>query len=149
MKISTKGRYALEAMTDLVLHAGDDIENIRSIAGRRNLSENYLEQIFLSLRKAKLVESIRGPQGGYKIAKRSKDITASDILHAVEGRMAPVQCLEEDCKEKCQFLGQCSTQRVWAVLFQEMENVLSNVSLEQLVEAVRLEEKNVVLDFII
>ncbi len=147
VKISTKGRYALEAMTDLVLHAGDNVENIRSIAGRRHLSENYLEQIFLSLRKAKLVESIRGPQGGYKIAKLPSDVTASDILHAVEGQMVPVECLEENCKEKCIFLGQCATQKVWAVLFKEMETVLSGVTLRQLVDAVREEENNIILDY--
>ena len=87
MKISTKGRYALEAVTDLVLHAGDQYGSIRGIAQRRGLSDNYLEQLFLQLRRAGLVESVRGPQGGYRLARDPSAVSAGDVLRAAEGSL--------------------------------------------------------------
>lgn len=146
LKISTKGRYALEALTDLALNASDGLENIRNIAARRAISENYLEQIFLSLRKNGIVESIRGPQGGYKLAKAASQITASEILHAVEGQMAPVYCLEEH-GEACEKEGFCAAQKVWGKLMNEMEFVLKGVTLAQLVQKTREAQTKNGLDF--
>ena len=150
MKISTKGRYALEAVTDLVLHAGAQYESIRNIAERRGLSENYLEQIFLLLRKSGIVESVRGPQGGYRIAMAPELISAGSILHAVEGQMAPVQCLATDeNKEACDREDRCVTRRVWNRMMLEMNAILDEVTIGKLVEAVRKDEQTPVLDFCI
>ena len=148
MKISTKGRYALEAITDLAIHAGMQYESIRSIAGRRRMSDNYLEQIFLLLRKAGLVESVRGPQGGYRIAREPADITAGDVLHAVEGRMAPVHCLDRTPgEEPCKNEDQCVTRKIWRRMMLEMDAVLDQVTLSDLAEAVKRDEALPALDF--
>ena len=74
MKISTKGIYAIEAMTDLAIHSGENMESIKNIATRRQLSEKYLEQIVAALRKRKLILSTRGVNGGYKLAKNAESI---------------------------------------------------------------------------
>jgi Rrf2 family cysteine metabolism transcriptional repressor len=148
MKISTKGRYALEAVTDLAIHAGMNYESIRSIAERRRLSDNYLEQIFLLLRKAGVVESIRGPQGGYRIVREPSLITAGDVLHAVEGRMAPVLCLDDGATEKpCGKEGRCVTRKVWCKMMLAMDAVLGQVTIADLAEAVRQEDAFPALDF--
>jgi Rrf2 family protein len=150
MKISTKGRYALEAVTDLVIHAGTNYESIRSIADRRKLSDNYLEQIFLLLGKAGIVESVRGPQGGYRISRESASITAGDILHAVEGRMAPVHCLDNIPDDApCGFENRCVTRKLWHSMMMEMDAVLGNVTIADLADAVKSEDAFPALDFII
>jgi Rrf2 family protein len=89
-----KRRYALEAVADLALHAREGTVSIRAISGRRGISDNYLEQIFLQLRKAGLLHSVRGPQGGYRLAVDPTTLTAWDIVSIVEERMSPVQCPE-------------------------------------------------------
>ena len=148
MKISTKGRYALEAITDLANHAGMNYESIRSIAERRGLSDNYLEQIFLLLRKAGVVESVRGPQGGYRITREPSLITAGDVLHAVEGRMAPVLCLDDEAAEKpCGKENRCVTRKVWCKMMLAMDAVLGQVTIADLAEAVRREDAFPALDF--
>ena len=150
MKISTKGRYALEAVTDLTLHAGMQFESIRGIAERRSLSENYLEQIFILLRHAGIVESVRGPQGGYRITRDPDLITAGDVLHAVEGQMAPVLCLASDDESGlCEREARCVTRKVWQTMMREMDLVLNQVTIGKLAEAVRTEQLIPVSDYII
>ena len=85
MKISTKGQYSLKAMVDLALNGADALQTISQIAERTQISETYLEQLLPRLRNAGLVESIRGAQGGYRLAKPLQDITAGEILRAGEG----------------------------------------------------------------
>ena len=84
MKISTKGRYALRMMIDLAQQNSDEYIALKDISGRQNLSVKYLEQITSTLAKAGLVLSIRGPQGGYKLARRPSEYTIGDILRATE-----------------------------------------------------------------
>jgi len=96
MKVSTKGRYGLLAMIDIAAHQAQGSVSLRSVAERNNLSENYLEQLLPALRKAGLVKSIRGAQGGYVLAKPSDSITMGDILRTLEGPLSPVDCLASD-----------------------------------------------------
>ncbi len=140
MKISTKGRYALEAVTDLALHAGDQYGSIRGIAQRRGLSDNYLEQLFLQLRRAGLVESVRGPQGGYRLARDAAQVTAGDVLRAAEGSLSPVECLTPAEGEHCAREAQCVTRGIWQRLASEMDEVLDRISIAVLVGAVRDEQ---------
>ncbi len=150
MKISTKGRYALEAITDLMLHAGTAYSSIRGIAERRHLSDNYLEQIFLLLRKAGLVESIRGPQGGYRLARDPSSMTAGEVIRAVESQMTPVGCLStEGGDHTCVRESECVTRRVWSRMMHEMNQVLDRVTLDDLAKAVQCEQKAPSLDFCI
>ena len=95
MKISTKGRYAVRVMLDLALDNTGEYIKVKDIAARQGISEKYLEQIIAVLNRAGYVTSVRGAQGGYRLAKRAGDYTVGMILRLTEGSMAPVACLEE------------------------------------------------------
>lgn len=135
MKISTKGRYALEAILDLAIYATSEYESVRNIAQRRNISENYLEQIFAGLRKKGIVQSIRGKQGGYRLARHTKDITAGEVIRALEGSLAPVACVSEDkCMQKCDRDDLCVTNILWQKMMNEINMAVDSVTIEDLVE---------------
>lgn len=139
MKMSTKGRYALEAVTDLAIHAGEGTESIRAISARRGLSDNYLEQIFLQLRKAGLLQSVRGPQGGYRLAKDPSEMTAWDIVSVVEERMSPVQCPAPGEQGECGRGDHCASRIIWDGMFKELERTLRQVTVASLLAAVEHE----------
>ena len=108
MKLSTKGRYGLRALIDLAQYSGEAPVSITSISSRQDISERYLEQLMAMLKKAGIVSSVRGAGGGYILAKDMKDISAGDILRALEGSLEPVDCpgLEPDggmqsCRQLC------------------------------------------------
>jgi Rrf2 family transcriptional regulator, iron-sulfur cluster assembly transcription factor len=84
MKLSTKGRYAMVALADLALAKGDDLVSLAAISKRQDISLPYLEQLFVKLRRAGLVEAVRGPGGGYKLARSPNDIRISEVMEAVE-----------------------------------------------------------------
>ena len=88
MKVSTRGRYGLRALVDLAVNAGEDPVSLVQVATRQNISLNYLEQVFGTLRKAGIVISIKGAGGGYKLAKLATEITVKDVLEALEGEFA-------------------------------------------------------------
>lgn len=90
MKVSTKGRYGLRAMIDLALYSKNDLVPLASIAERQDISKSYLEQVFSALRKAGLVKSIKGAQGGYVLSSEAEDITVGMILRALEGDLSVV-----------------------------------------------------------
>ncbi|CUH92188.1 RrF2 family transcriptional regulator [Herbinix luporum] len=95
MKVSTKGRYGLRAMIDLALYSKNELVPLISIAQRQDISKSYLEQVFSALRKAGLVKSIKGAQGGYELAKDAKEITVGMILRALEGDLSVVPMEDE------------------------------------------------------
>jgi len=133
MKISTKGRYAVRVMLDLALnHTGQYIK-VKDIAGRQGISEKYLEQIIAVLNRAGYVKSVRGAQGGYRIARDPKEYTVGMILRLTEGSMAPVACLEEDAPE-CERCDTCETLEVWKQLYEAVNRVIDNVTIADLVE---------------
>lgn len=133
MKISTKGRYALRLMLDLALHDNDAPVRIKDIALRQNISDKYLEQIISSLNKAGYVKSIRGPQGGYKLAKDTSFYTVGMILRLTEGSLAPVACLEDE-ENLCERQQYCATLRLWQRLDEAIKGVVDTVTLADLVE---------------
>lgn len=95
MKVSTKGRYGLRAMIDLALYSKNELVPLISIAQRQDISKSYLERVFSALRKAGLVKSIKGAQGGYELAKDAKEITVGMILRALEGDLSVVPMEDE------------------------------------------------------
>ena len=111
MKISTKGRYALRLMLDLAMNSGGELVRIRTIAARQEISEKYLEQIISTLNHAGFVKSVRGAQGGYRLAKEPKDYTVGMILRLTEGSLAPVACLDDEVNQ-CSRVEQCATLEV-------------------------------------
>ncbi len=132
MKISTKGRYALRLMLDLALHNTGEYITIKSISARQEISDKYLEQIISQLSRAGFVKSIRGAQGGYRLAKAPEEYTVGMILRLIEGSLAPVACLENNQME-CHRSSQCATLDVWIKLNEAIESVVDNITLADLV----------------
>lgn len=133
MKISTKGRYAVRVMLDLALNNTGECIKVKEIASRQGISEKYLEQIIAILNKAGYVKSVRGAQGGYRIAKEPKDYTVGMILRLTEGSLAPVVCLEEDT-DACERCDTCETLEVWRKLYDAVNEVVDGVTIADLVE---------------
>ncbi len=132
MKISTKGRYGLRLMFDLALHYGKGMIPLKEVAKRQDISDKYLEQIIMQLNRAGLVRSVRGSQGGYSLKEEPKNITVGQILRAVEGTLAPVECL--DTPESCQNSQSCVTIGVWRRVREAVENVVDNTTLQDLID---------------
>ena len=141
MKISTKGRYAVRVMLDLALHNTGECIKVKDIAGRQGISEKYLEQIIAVLNRAGYVNSVRGAQGGYRIAKDPSEYTVGMILRLTEGSMAPVACLDEGAPE-CDRCDTCETLEVWKELYAAINNVIDNVTIADLVERSRQRAEN-------
>lgn len=133
MKISTKGRYALRLMLDLALNDTGETIRIKDIAARQEISEKYLEQIIAVLNKAGYVKSVRGPQGGYRLARKPKDYTVGMILRLTEGSLAPVSCLDDDPNE-CSRQEDCVTIYIWEKLYAAINSVVDKYTLADLVE---------------
>jgi Rrf2 family protein len=107
---------------------------LKSIAERQGISENYLEQLFASLKKHKLVKSIRGSQGGYTLGDTPDKISVGDILRALEGSLAPVDCVAEDGHSSCSRYDCCVTRGIWQKIRDSINEVVDSTSLQQLVE---------------
>lgn len=139
MKISTKGRYAVRVMLDLAMNNTGECIKVKEIASRQSLSEKYLEQIIAILNKAGYVKSVRGAQGGYRLAKDPKEYTVGMILRLTEGSLAPVACLDAGECERCDT---CETLEVWNELYQAVNQVVDNVTIADLVEKRRRRMEN-------
>ncbi|MGN0404118.1 MAG: RrF2 family transcriptional regulator [Bariatricus sp.] len=136
MRISTKGIYALEIVADLAMHSTEDSwESLKNIANRRNLSEKYLERIMKGLKDKGIVVSIRGAYGGYCLAKKAEEITAYDVLSAVEDDMMPVSCPGEE-REGDRNEGACPVQEVWQQLWERIQKTTEKVTLQDIVDEV-------------
>ena len=129
MKISTKGHYGVQAMFDLAQHFGEGPISLKSVAERQDLSEHYLEQLIAVLRKAGLVKSMRGAQGGYILAKDPVDIKVGDIIRVLEGPIAPVECVNDEDPEQCMKAEFCITRNVWEKVRKSIEEVIDTISL--------------------
>ncbi len=112
MKISTKGRYALRLMVDLAEYNTGENISLKDIAARQDISFKYLEQIITMLNRAGLVRSVRGPQGGYRLAHRPEEYTVGEILRLTEGSLAPISCLDEK-ENNCPRKEECATIELW------------------------------------
>jgi len=133
MKISTKGRYAVRVMLDLALNDNGECIKVKEIASRQNLSEKYLEQIIAILNKAGYVKSVRGAQGGYRLAGSADEYTVGMILRLTEGSLAPVACLDAEAEE-CDRCDTCETLEVWNEVYRAVNNVVDNITIGDLVE---------------
>lgn len=132
VKLSTKGRYGLRAMLDIAVHSQDEVVSINSIAERQGISDNYLEQLIAKLKKADLVTSTRGAQGGYSLAKPMEEITVGDILRALEGDLSPVDCAHINGTDQCNEIDTCVTKIVWKRISDSINNVVDTITLKQL-----------------
>ena len=142
MRLTTKGRFAVTAMIDLALRHHSGPVTLAAISARQNISLSYLEQLFGKLRRHELVDSVRGPGGGYMLARHARDIAVSDIIFAVDEPLDATSC---GGKENCAVgrngrSGKCMTHDLWATLSRKMLEYLDSVSLQDLVDQQRLRE---------
>lgn len=135
VKLSARGHYGLMAMGYLAQKEKDGPIPLKSIAQAEQIPEQFLEQILFSARKAGLVAATRGPRGGYRLSRPSEQITAGEIVRALEGSIAPVECLETDANNDCcSKTDSCTTKFVWEKLRDTMESVLDNITLREIAE---------------
>lgn len=137
MKISTKGRYSVTALYELALRYGDGPVSLKSVAQSQGLSEKYLEQLMVPLRREGLVQSIRGAQGGYMLGKAPSEITIGAIITTVEGPIAVVDCLLADAEAEeqcCDKACACVTRGIWEKVCDSISGVLNSITLQTLLE---------------
>lgn len=134
MKISTKGRYGLRSMLDLAVNSSGDQVPLCSIAERQNISVNYLEQVFSTLRKAGLVKSIKGAQGGYVLADHPSNIKVGTILRCLEGDLLVVSEDLPDDTSSDYSMQKCIKINVWDKINESIEEVVDSLTLEDLAE---------------
>ena len=130
MRLTTKGRFAVTAMMDLALRGGSGPVTLAEISSRQGISLSYLEQLFGKLRRHELVNSVRGPGGGYRLAKPTSEIAVADIILAVDEPIDATQC---GGKENCKDDHKCLTHDLWANLNTHIFNYLRSVTLAELV----------------
>ena len=131
MKLSTKGKYGLYAMFYLAQHEGSGPQPLKAVA-EIGVPEDYLEQLLGNLRRAGLVTTVRGAQGGYQLAKAPEAITVGDIIDATEGPLSISECIsDEGC---CHRSGECRTRRVWEYLSNIINGLLQSISLRDMLE---------------
>lgn len=141
MKLSTKGRYGLRAMIDLAEYSETEPVSIGSISQRQGISERYLEQLMAKLKKAGLVDSIRGAGGGYKVHGDPGAISVGDILRALEGSLDAVTCAAFQEDESCEAKDICATKYVWQRINESIRTTVDSICLAQLVEESRKNKK--------
>jgi len=131
MRLTTKGRFAVTAMMDVAMHGGSGPVTLAAVSSRQRISLSYLEQLFGKLRRSGLVESVRGPGGGYNVAKPQESVSVADIILAVDEPIDATQCAG---KENCLDDRRCMTHDLWAALNDHIFTFLSGVTLAQLVK---------------
>lgn len=137
MKLSTRGRYGLRAMIDMAQNADQGPIATRTIAERQGISERYLEQLMVPLKRAGLVKSVRGSQGGYILGRKPEQITAGDIIRVLEGPIAPVECVSEVNPDSCERADYCVTRVLWTKVRNAIAEVLDAYSLADLAQESR------------
>lgn len=145
MRLTTKGRFAVTAMIDLAMRQGNGPVTLSGISQRQAISLSYLEQLFGKLRRHEIVESIRGPGGGYSLARPAAKVTVADIIIAVDEPLDATQCGgKENCHGAHTDGARCMTHELWTTLNEKMVDYLDSVSLQDLVDQQRQKEQNVV-----
>lgn len=135
MKLSTKGRYGTRALLDVALHQGDNPVQLKDIAERQQISLSYLEHLVAPLVAAEILKSVRGARGGVSLARPAEEISLIDVVRALEGSLAPVECVDDAAK--CPRAESCVTRDIWAETKRAMEAVLEATTLADLVRRQR------------
>lgn len=132
MRLSTKGRYALEALVILSLKNQDDKNvSLTEISAETSLSQRYLDQLFRELKSSGIVISKKGKNGGYQLNKPVEEITVGDILRSVEGSLAPVKCIDG---KPCDRVDSCITKCLWTDIYDEINSVVDTITLKSLAD---------------
>ena len=135
MKLTTKGRYGLRAVIDLAIYAKEEPVSLAEVAERQNISISYLEQLIAKLKKVGIVQSTRGAQGGYSLAKEPECISVGDILRALEGNLSPVDCsaVAGEGETECASSDFCVTKYVWKRISDSINDTVNGIFLSELV----------------
>lgn len=140
MKLSTKGRYGLRAVVELAL-CDEQTVSLNQIAQRQAISLRYLEQLMAKLKKAGIIKSIRGAQGGYFLAKSPEKISVGDILRALEGNLNPVDCAEVGGETPCDGADLCVTKYVWKRISDSINDTVDRIMLSELITESKVQRK--------
>lgn len=133
MKLSTKARYGIKAMVDLSLSYGSGYVSTATLAQQQGISESYLEQLIASLKKAGLITSTRGAQGGYSLVKPPGEINVGEVIRALEGSTAIMECVGVS-KVSCDNACSCSARPLWIKLQKRIDEVLNTTTLADMAE---------------
>ncbi len=140
MKISTKGEYGIRALLELSKRYGDGYIQSADIAAARGIPENYLYQLLITLRKAGIIRSRRGPQGGHMLARTPAAISLADAVIALEGPLAPTACVQTDVEDDCPYSARCAVRGVWQRVTDATTEILRSTTFEYLLERERERE---------
>ena len=137
MRLSTKGRYGIRAVSELVAAYGGNPVSIKTIAQRQHISVSYLEQLLAQLRKSGILRSIRGRHGGYVLAAPPQQISLGDVLRALEGPVVLTECVDSSTVRlrSCEHFDTCITRAFWENLGQRIGNLLNEITLDHLIQA--------------
>lgn len=133
MNVTSKGRYALQVMLDLAAHEEDGYVSLKTIADRQGISMKYLEAIVGNLKRAELLDSTRGKEGGYRLCREAASYTVGEVLRCMEGNLAPVSCINADGSINCEKAEGCLTAPMWMELDELTNHYLDTVTLQDLV----------------
>jgi Rrf2 family protein len=148
MKISTKGRYGLRILIDLATHDPAKPRLLRDIAQSQQISEKYISRLVIALRRAKLIRSVRGVNGGFHLAKSPEEITLLEILETMEGPISVVDCVQSP--EKCPRQRLCPARDIWTKLNDGIRELTKNITLDDILDAYREENaRNGICDYCI
>jgi len=139
MRVSTKGRYGTRAMLDVALHADEGLIHLRDVADRQEISKKYLEHLVARLEADGLLRTVRGAGGGITLTKPPSEVTVLDILSALEGSLAPVECVERP--EVCPRSANCGARDLWTELDGVITGFLGSITLEDLCERQREKDR--------
>lgn len=131
MRLTTKGRYAVTAMLDLAIHRDQGPITLSDISKRQGISLSYLEQLFSKLRKNGLVDSARGPGGGYRLSRSAGEIAVAEVIMAVDESMSAERCKGQ---KNCQDGHGCLSHELWTELSNQIRDFLNNITLAQVIE---------------
>lgn len=134
MKLSTKGKYGVRAVFEIARHGGKGPLTIKEIAERQQISFSYLEQILNRLGRAGIIESVRGPGGGYLLGGKPAELTIGDVVRALEGPIALSHCLEPGVSDECYQADDCVARMVWAKVGAKIEEALDSITFADLLQ---------------
>ncbi len=142
LRLSTKGQYGVRAMYEIARGYPDDVVNIKKISEKQDVTVAYLEQILHKLKNAGLINSVKGPGGGYKLSRKPEEITIGAIVKELEGPVAITSCL--DPSEGCVRVDSCVTHLLWKALGQQIETFLDTMTLADLIRGSSFEDFNLI-----
>jgi len=132
MRLSTRGRYGIHAMYDLAVTYQSGPQPLKAIAERQSVPEAYLEQLMAPLRREGLINSVRGAQGGYLLARPPSEITVGQVLRTLEGELSIIDCLDEE--DACDKADGCPTRKVWKRVRDGLNSIVDGITLEDMLE---------------